>query len=341
MLWRVRTTLPDRPGALALLAERCGTAQVNIVGLQVFPGVERVTDELVVSTPDDWTDTDIIGLLQGAGGEGIIAQVCTEEALADQPTRYVQAARSMLIQPASFPDVVAHLFDADVVAVDEHQDVMEMSVGDVQVQIRRTAPFTATEHARGAAMADLVSDVLGRDRPAFAPSGSRRMGSGAVPEYVVDGSRILVIADGVAVAGAVVMDADEADPAVRAVDIEVDPSWQRRGIGTRLLSDAARLARQLGAQEIVLSTAHDNRAVMPMVLAAGMRGRIRMAGETLTVRIAVHELRPLGRLASSVGRMIGWRFPRSSPPLDSPTTTCCCCRGTPTWRRTRSTPPRG
>ncbi len=33
---------------------------------------------------------------------------------------------------------------------------------------------------------------------------------------------------------------------------------------------------------------------MPMVLAAGMRGRIRMAGETLTVRIAVHELRPLG-----------------------------------------------
>ena len=143
-------------------------------------------------------------------------------------------------------------------------------------------------------MAELVSDVLGRDRPAFAPSGNRRMGSGAVPEFVVDGSRITVIADGVAVAGAIVMDADEADPALRAVDIEVDPSWQRRGIGTRLLSDAARLARQLGAQEIVLSTAHDNRAVMPMVLAAGMRGRIRMAGETLTVRIAVRELRPLG-----------------------------------------------
>ena len=54
----------------------------------------------------------------------------------------------------------------------------------------------------------------------------------------------------------------------------------------------ADMARQLGAEEILLSTAHDNRAVLPMVLAAGMRGRIRMAGETLTVRIAVQELRP-------------------------------------------------
>ncbi len=83
------------------------------------------------------------------------------------------------------------------------------------------------------------------------------------------------------------------DPVVRTLDIDVDAAWQRRGVGTRLLGDAARLARRLGADEIVLTTAHDNRAVLPMVLAAGMRGRIRMAGETLTVRIAVRELKPL------------------------------------------------
>ena len=45
MLWRVRTTLPDRPGTLALLAEQCGLAEVNILGLQIFPGVEAVTDD--------------------------------------------------------------------------------------------------------------------------------------------------------------------------------------------------------------------------------------------------------------------------------------------------------
>ncbi|MBS42845.1 MAG: GNAT family N-acetyltransferase [Nocardioides sp.] len=292
MLWRVRTTLPDRPGTLAAVARECGEAQVNIARFQVFPGHDSVTDEMVLSTPDDWTEDDLAELLARAGGTDVLARPCTEEALEDQPTRYVEAARSVLSQPASFPDVVAHLFDADVHPTAPEQDVMEMAVGDVQVQIRREAPFTDIEIARGAAMAQLVSDVLARERPGFAPSGNRRMGAGATPEYVVRGSTVTAVADGVAIGEAIVHDPKAEDPGVRSIDLVVDVAWQRRGIGTRLLSDAARLARQLGAEEILLSTAHDNRAVLPMVLAAGMRGRIRMAGETLTVRIAVQELRP-------------------------------------------------
>lgn len=292
MLWRVRTTLPDRPGSLAALAAECGRAEVNILGFQVFPGDSIVTDELVLSTPDDWVDQQLVELLERAGGETVIAQQCTEEALADQPTRYVQAAREVLAQPASFPDVVAHLFDADTLPASDAHDVMEMSVADVLVQIRRVAMFTAVEHARGAAMAELVSDVIGRERPAFAPSGGRRMGSGATPTYAVRGQRIVAMAEGVTIGLAVVHPPAD-DPLVRTIDIDVDAAWQRRGIGTRLLGDSARLARRLGAEEVVLTTAHDNRAVLPMVLAAGMRGRIRMAGETLTVRIAVRELKPL------------------------------------------------
>ncbi|WP_300401826.1 GNAT family N-acetyltransferase [Nocardioides sp.] len=289
----MRTTLPDRPGSLAVLADECGRAGVNILGLQVFPGGGQVTDELVLSTPDDWDDERLAALLGRAGGENVNAQRCTEEALSDQPTRYVQAARAVLAQPASFPDVVAHLFDADIAPASDVHDVMEMSVADVLVQIRRVAPFTATEHARGAAMAELVSDVLGRERPAFSPSGGRRMGSGATPTYAVRGSRVVAMADGTTVGLAVVHPPEDENDVVRAIDIDVDAAWQRRGIGTRLLGDSARLARRLGAEEVILTTAHDNRAVLPMVLAAGMRGRIRMAGETLTVRIAVRELKPL------------------------------------------------
>ncbi|GEP36621.1 hypothetical protein NPS01_02840 [Nocardioides psychrotolerans] len=293
----MRATLPERPGALAALAAECGAAGVNILGVQVFPGVEAVTDELVLSTPDAWGEPDIRVLVGRSGGESVSAAVCTEAALSDQPTRYVQAARAILERPSSFPEVVAALFDADVEATGTTQDVMDMTVGEVQVQIRRSAPFTATEHTRGMAMAELVSDVLGREphpHPAVAISESRRLGTGgSTPEYGVEGHSVIATIDDVTVGVATVLPTDAVEPGLHAVELEVDPAWQRRGIGTRLLSDSARLATALGADAVLLTTRSDNQAVMPMVMASGLRGRIRMAGDVLTVRIGVRDLKPL------------------------------------------------
>ncbi|WP_238998669.1 GNAT family N-acetyltransferase [Nocardioides limicola] len=291
----MRTTLPDRPGALAALAKQCGDAGVNILGLQIFPGVEAVTDELVLRTPNHWRLSDVVGLIEGAGGEQVAGNECTEAALIDQPARYVQAARSIIAQPASFPEVVARLFDAeaDPAGVEDSRDVMDMLVGEVAVQVRRTAPFTATEHARGAAMADLVGDVLARSRaadPILAAPG-RRLGIGATPDYQHTDVAVTALVDGVTVGVAAL--ADEAAAGVRHVSLRVDPAWQRRGIGTRLLADVARVASAAGVVEILISTRADNQAVLPMVLAAGLRGRIRMSGETLTVRIGVRDLRPI------------------------------------------------
>jgi ribosomal protein S18 acetylase RimI-like enzyme len=279
----VRATLPDRPGALAALAQECGKAGVNIVGLQVFPGIDRVTDELVISAPDDWTDDDLRELVVRSGGRSVVAATCTEAALVDQPTRYVLAARAILARPASFPEVVAHLFDADVDAGD---DVMEMTVGDVQVQVRRTAPFTAVEHARGTAMAELVSDVLGRELPPVG-SAAGRLGQGLAPEYAIRGSTVSALIADQVVGAATVRPAGVDEPDARAVDLQVDPAWRRRGVGSRLLAEVARVAAADGADQIVLTARADNQAVLPMVLAAGMRGRIRMSGDALTVRITV------------------------------------------------------
>ena len=293
MLWRVRTTLPDRPGALAALAASCGEAGANILGLQIFPGVESVTDELVLRTPGGWGEPEIAELLERSGGHSVSAAPCTEAALMDQPTRYVQAARSILAQPMSFPEVVARLFDAesDPTGSAPAQDVMDMVVGDVQVQVRRTAPFTATEHARGSAMAELVSDVLERSRGVVASGSSRRVGAGANPDFVVARDTVTAVVDEASVGLAEVGPRGDAED-VWPVSLRVDPGWQRRGIGTRLLVDAARLASGLGAAEIVLTTRPDNQAVLPMVMAAGLRGRIRMAADTLTVRIPVRDLKP-------------------------------------------------
>lgn len=287
-----------------MLAQNCGDAGVNILGLQIFPGVEAVTDELVLRAPAGWGLAEVAELIERSGGEHVTGAECTEHALVDQPARYVQAARTILAQPASFPEVVARLFDAEAEPVPGAmavvQDVMEMTVGDVQVQVRRTAPFTATEHARGAAMADLVSDVLARARgaatDALAPAPSRRVGAGVTPDYVADGLSVAAVVDGTPVGLAQlrpVSDEGAGEPGVREVTLRVDPAWQRRGIGTRLLNDVARLATAHGVGEILLTTEADNQAVLPMVLAAGLRGRIRMAADVLTVRIPVRELKPL------------------------------------------------
>ena len=299
MLWRVRTTLPDRPGTLAALAQRCGEAGVNILGMQIFPGLAQVTDEFVLRTPEGWGEKEICDLISSAGGGAIVIQTATEAAPADQPTRYVQAARHVLERPMAFPEVVAQLFDAEAEAPPGVvHDTMELRVADVDVQLHRTAPFTATEHARGSAMADLVNDVLDRSRESAAIGTTppvRRLGTGSTPDLVVTGEAVTALIDGVAVGIGEVLAPTEEDKNVRVVNLRVDPAWQRRGIGTRLLVDTARLAHMLGADEILLTTQSDNQAVLPMVLAAGMRGRIRMAGDLLTVKVPVRDLKPLSR----------------------------------------------
>ncbi len=295
MLWKVRATLSDRPGSLAELARRCGEAEVNILGLQIFPGPESVTDELMLRTPGPWGVAELAELLELAGATTVSAVPVTEAALVDQPTRYVEAARLVLQQPASIAEVVAALFDAEPETETEDplravQDVLDLTVRDVTVQIRRLAPFTDTERVRASALADLVDDVLARNR-ALGPTPGRRIDATATPSYdvYVDGVRAVV--DGTAVARARLSQAN-GEAGVTAIDLHVDPAWRRRGIGTRLLREAARLAGTRRTTALVLTTRADNQAALAIVLASGLRGRIRVAGETLTVRIPVTDLAP-------------------------------------------------
>lgn len=290
MLWRVRTTLPDRPGSLAVLAQHCGEAGVNILGFQIFPGIGDVTDELIVRTPMGWEAARLVELMRASGGRDVEVLPSREAALSDQPTRYIRAAQMIIDQPMSFPDIVSRLFDTATDPIgDGPADVMEMTVGEMVMHVRRSTPFTATEHARGAALADLVSDVLGRARAELGPTPA----NGQTPEYVVTDSSVTALLGGVVVGRAILETDGEADEVTYRLSLSVEPAWRRRGIGTRLLVQAGRLARTNGADSLVLSTTADNPAVLPLVLSAGMRGLIRMSAGELSVAISVARLRPL------------------------------------------------
>ncbi|HJQ04360.1 MAG TPA: GNAT family N-acetyltransferase [Nocardioides sp.] len=290
MLWRVRAKLPDRPGVLALLTSACGRAEGNIVALHVFRDRSSVTDELVIDLRDEAGFPAIAAMVAEAGGELVSAAPCSAAATEDQPTRYVRAAEQILGRPTAFPEIAAELFDAEVAVEDPTADVLEMVVGDsATLQIRRSVPFTEVERERAAALADLV----GRALEARVPVPSRTFGSEL--EYVAEGPTISALAGGL-VAGRATAEAPEGSEGSEEtgpwpVDIWVDPAWQRRGIGTRLLTEIARSVRARGGGEIVLQAPGDSAAVLPMVLSAGLRGRIRVADGTLTVRISLAELR--------------------------------------------------
>lgn len=280
MLWRVRVSLPDHPGALAALAAECGRSGANIVTLQVFPETGSVVDELVVDPPAGGR-AELVEIVERTGGVLVSAVPCSPAAAEDQPTRYVAAARAIIERPASFPEVAAELFDATTAVSDAAAETLEVVVGGLAtVQIRREVPFSSVERVRAQALADLVGQVMDAHLP---PTPSRA--PSVAPSYVADVTGVSALVGGVVAGRASVRQPDGEEP--WPVEVWVDDAWRRRGIGTRLLAGAARLARSRGALEIELISRADSQAVLPMVLAAGMRGRIRMAGETVIVRISL------------------------------------------------------
>jgi GNAT superfamily N-acetyltransferase len=169
MLWRVRTTLADRPGALAALARRCGSRDVNILGLQIFPDADDVTDEVVLRAPGEWGLADVAELVEESGGRQVSVTRCTAHALTDAPTMYVRAARRLVEQPEALPAVLDDVLDGEAHggALAGVQDRLEAG----GTTVRRTVPFTDTERARAGALAE-VAALAAERREALEGAGS-------------------------------------------------------------------------------------------------------------------------------------------------------------------------
>lgn len=337
MLWRVRTTMPDRPGSLARLASSCGEGEANILALQIFPGVEGVTDELVLSTPRQWSEGDVAELVARAGGTDTTVATCTEQALVDGPTRFLDAVRRVAHAPQDVAHVLARLLDAEPAGDPvpsrlgpSQQDVLTVRCGEQSVAIRRTTSFTAAEHARAHAFAAAVTELLlaveaasglepvsvgeGQDvvlrlasaADAGAVSAMHARSSAdtvrrahGVPLARVDARlarRLLVGGEGALVAAhgdRVVALASIGDPTETGcpLTLMVEDAWQRRGLGTRLLTAAASLAAGAGARELVLRGPAQSPAVVALAFGSGLRTRMRLVGDELEVRVSTRGVR--------------------------------------------------
>ena len=254
MFYRVRTSLHERPGALAVLAARCGEAGLNILGLQIFPDLGRVTDELVVSTPDEWTAAAVAELVGGAGGDEVSVEPCTTHDLIDQPTRWLAAAHDVVGSPELLPVLLEKLLGP-------HPE-----------------KWSATEHSRAEALR-LLAQRSADDGPA-APVSAR----GAV-EYETTGAGVLARVGG-HVVGAASFTGLGSSSSVE-LGVEVAPAWRRLGIGTGLLVRAMAEAADHGAGEVVLLARASDDALVPWLSSAGYRPRLRTSDGLLRARMTL------------------------------------------------------
>jgi GNAT superfamily N-acetyltransferase len=162
MLWQVRASLQDRPGALAALAASCGDQLVNILGLQIFPAPDgRVVDELVLHTPGGWSAADVEQLCVLAGVDDPVVAAGSPHALEDQPVRYMRAAQAVMERPELLTEQLCRLLDA--FPADGLPGLPELVLDDPYgpaVGLSRMVPFTDTELARASELRRLAAVAL-------------------------------------------------------------------------------------------------------------------------------------------------------------------------------------
>ncbi|NRQ50607.1 GNAT family N-acetyltransferase [Aeromicrobium stalagmiti] len=331
MLWRVRTTLADRPGNLAAIALACGDAGINIQGLQVFPTTPHVTDELVVSAPDGFTDLQVAEVFERAGGAQVAVTRVTGAATADAPTRYLDGVHQVLDEGRDVEEVLRELLETeppDVADYSGHDVLVLTRRNGSELRISRAVPFTPVERARAQALVSLVSDA-GSDIPLISPSPREavplvRQATLADIEAVtalhercsVDTlynryqvplkmpmttrmARRLVVPD-VGCAFVVQVGLDVVGHGVLELvedvwrfQLIVEDAWQGQGLGTRLMKHAAGRAKSEGAARLTFVTAGSNDHLLRAVGNAGFVARVERHDGNVHITVPLREVRAI------------------------------------------------
>lgn len=312
MRWRVRATFPDRPGLLGRIAQACGEAEVNIVGMQVFSTRPTVTDEFVVEADDGWGDVALADLFVRAGGTAVAVTRADEDAVLDTPTRYLDAVHQVLEEGRDVEEVLAELLAVEPPDVADYagHDVLDLQRRNgTALRISRAVPFTAVERARAQALLSLVSDA-GVDVPLIAPSPRHpvplvRLAGLADIEAVaalhercsVDtlytryqvplrmpmttrmARRLVTPERGLAIVVQVGLDLvghgvlEPLDDRL-VFQMLIEDAWQGRGFGTLLVKHAARHAKAEGVDHLTFVSAGSNDMLLRAVGAAGFVARV-------------------------------------------------------------------
>src|SRR2546423_15554596 len=78
-LWRIRATVDDRPGFLAVLAASLALRSVNILSVQVHPTASGAVDDFLVDAPDALSEADLLAaVVKGRGRDPWVRRAAAE-----------------------------------------------------------------------------------------------------------------------------------------------------------------------------------------------------------------------------------------------------------------------
>ena len=169
-LWRVRATIPDRPGSLERLTRGFAKRDLNVLAVHVHTLADGVLDEFVIATPRHVRAEDIKEAATVAGGARVQVWPTTALALADGQTRALALAARVTADPSELHLALAELLGAQVMpAVDPRATVglttgepdgstlhVALPGGGVAILDRPNEPITPAEAARAQRLAEVA-----------------------------------------------------------------------------------------------------------------------------------------------------------------------------------------
>jgi GNAT superfamily N-acetyltransferase len=165
-LWRVRATVDDRPGFLAVLTASLALKAINILAVQVHTTEAGAVDDFLVDAPDRLTDAELLAAVERGRGRDAWVARADAHGLVDQPTQALGLANRLVRDPESLGSVLATLANGGVTwrpapggarfGLSGTTMRLPDPAGGCYVVTRDAPDFTPAEYARAQALVDLA-----------------------------------------------------------------------------------------------------------------------------------------------------------------------------------------
>jgi len=167
-LWRVRATVDDRPGYLAVLTASLALKSVNILAVQVHTTEAGAVDDFLVDAPEQLSEEDLVTAVQRGRGRDAWVVRTDAHGLVDPPTHALGQASRIAMDPDELGTGLTSLLECAVSwrpareepGYSDHTMVLSDPRGGTLRLMRLTPPFTPAEFARAQALVEVGTAVV-------------------------------------------------------------------------------------------------------------------------------------------------------------------------------------